>query len=124
MRNEVKQTIVNAYVTFRTKDARDAAIKIYDISTAKRVCLESVCFSQMFKRIKLLSKGFLEVRAAPSPENVIWENLGSTAKQKASRYLGAFSFVLLLLIMSFYCIWGNQYAEKLRAAWVRSDCSG
>ena len=67
--------VINAYVTFRNKEARDLALKTYNVSCPKRVCLEYLCCIGDIKKRKIMGKGYPTFVESPKPEIINWENL-------------------------------------------------
>jgi len=72
----------------------------------------------------LLDKGFYAVEGSVDPATVLWENLGTPIYKKLGRWFGTGSVVFLVLMISFFGLWGIAIFEKLHKQWIRQDCTG
>mmetsp|Transcript_11586 Transcript_11586/g.17526 ORF Transcript_11586/g.17526 Transcript_11586/m.17526 type:complete len:308 (+) Transcript_11586:1666-2589(+) len=95
-----------AYVVFRNMDATEMALKAYTIGTCKRKCIMS-CFGNcccLKARKKLERKHFFSswprINRACMPDNIKWENLGYTAKERNTRSAIAWLIALVLILVS------------------------
>jgi hypothetical protein len=69
--------VKNAYVTFRSMEGKHRALQAWETPNLLRLFAEHVCcMKSVFKKKKLLSKGYPYVRETANPECVVWENLG------------------------------------------------
>ena len=69
--------VKNAYVTFRSMEGKHRALQAWETPNLLRLFAEHVCcMKSVFKKEKLLSKGYPYVRETANPECVVWENLG------------------------------------------------
>ena len=80
--------------------------------------------SSVFRRKKLLQKGYYHIGEAVDPDNITWENLGISVRSKTLRWLGATVVLLILCIISFSGVLQMSNLEKDYVHYMRSDCSG
>lgn len=80
--------------------------------------------SSVFRRKKLLQKGYYHVGEAVDPDNITWENLGISARSKTLRWLGAAIVLLILCVISFSGVLQMSNLEKDYVHYMKSDCSG
>ena len=67
----------NAYVTFRSMEGKQRALTAWETPNAVRIFAEYICCMQsVFKKKKLIGKGYPFVRETTAPDTIIWENLG------------------------------------------------
>ena len=71
--------IKNAYVTFRSIEGKQRCLQAYETKSCRRVCTEYFCcLHQIFKKKKLLAKGYYDINDTVDADNIIWENIGSS----------------------------------------------
>lgn len=78
--------------------------------------------SQVFKKKKLLRKGFYKIEETVDPETIIWENLGHKLTSKMKYWLGTLFISALVFSVSFAGFWAMALIEKNRVKYVKSDC--
>tara|TARA_B110000285_G_scaffold229495_1_gene294316 strand:- start:618 stop:1202 length:585 start_codon:yes stop_codon:yes gene_type:complete len=113
--------ILNAQITFRDIQARNKALQIYNMNPLKRCCVQGGCY---MKHLKLADKGVYEINHADNPIIILWENVAEPMKSKISRCFKNYSISVVIFVFTFFGMWATQLFEKLRAFYVRSDCSG
>jgi len=115
--------IKNAYVTFRSMEGKARVLQAYSPNVVSRLFTEIVCcMPNVFKKKKLLQKGFYDVVEPGDPENIIWENLGITFFWKFFRYTAAFIVSLIFFVGSFYAIWWIANFEKSMRNYLKREC--
>lgn len=87
----------------------------------KRFCVNYGCY---MKNLKLAGKGIYEISHADNPIIILWENVAEPIKSKISRCFKNYSISVVIFVFTFFGMWATQLFEKLRAFYVRSDCSG
>jgi len=121
----MQPTVANCYITFRSMEGKQRALVAYDTKDVKRIFAEYICcMSSIFKRKKLLQKGYYNVGDTVDPECIIWENLGTSTCSKVLRWVGAGTVCLLLCAISFYGVLQVSNHEKDYVKYMKSDCSG
>jgi hypothetical protein len=67
----------NAYVTFRSMEGKHRALISWETPNVVRIFAEYICcMKSVFKKKKLIGKGYPNVKETAAPECIIWENLG------------------------------------------------
>lgn len=118
-------SVKNAYVTFRSMEGKSRTMQAYNTNRFVRLFTEYFCcMKQVFKKKKLLQKGFLNVDRAVDPKLIIWENQGVKVMSMIKRWLVALVLTILLGGISFYALWNFAKFEKSRLDYVKSDCTG
>ena len=96
-----------AYIVFRSMDALNLAIGAYNLGSCgscKKCCILSCfgdcCCSQAKKRLrkKHIFGKWPGINVAGLPDNIKWENLGYTAKERRVR--AAFSWLIALILIA------------------------
>jgi hypothetical protein len=77
----------------------------------------------VFRKKKLLNKGYYDLVDTVDPDNLIWENIGSSKTSKAKRWIGAISIALMLFAVCFYFYFQTAYLERQRVDLNLSTCS-
>jgi hypothetical protein len=103
-------------------------LELYYAGPFRRFFIQNLCcgwyHNRFYPRMLLLDKGFYNVEGSVDPATVLWENLGTPIYKKLGRWIGTGSVIFIVLIISFFGLWGIALFEKLNNRWVRSDCSG
>mmetsp|Transcript_14014 Transcript_14014/g.23808 ORF Transcript_14014/g.23808 Transcript_14014/m.23808 type:complete len:888 (-) Transcript_14014:196-2859(-) len=119
-----KPKIRNAYVTFRSMEGKQRAVQAYTANIFSRIFTElCCCMPAVFKKKKLLKKGYYNVDEPGDPDNIIWEHLGVPFCSKFVRYVFAFLCSLVWFALSYAILWALAQLEKKRIDYIRRDCS-
>lgn len=118
-------TISSAYVTFRSMEGKERAMQAYETGRVIRWIAEYVCcMGSLFKKKKLLQKGYLRMKEAHDPEILIWENTGQSFWRKFFIGLTYLFFACVFIALGFSTFWGTAQVEKLRNEYIKGDCKG
>lgn len=115
--------VKNAYVTFRSMEGKHRAMQAWETTNFLRIFVEYLCcMKSVFKKKKLLGKGYPRVRETANPECVIWENLG---QKKSASFLVRLAVLLIAAAFfagAFCFMWFFARYEKMRVNYVKSEC--
>lgn len=76
----------------------------------------------VFKKKKLLQKGYPTVKETANPECVIWENLGQKKLKKYVTFLSILLTSTTIFACGFFLSWFFATFEKKRHDFVKNDC--
>jgi len=115
--------VKNAYVTFRSLEGQQRALQAYETKWCRRMCTEYICcMRSVFRKKKLLAQGYYDIGDTVDPDNLIWENIGSTKSSKFIRWFGALSISLMLFAVCFYFYLQTAYLERTKVDLNLSTC--
>lgn len=77
----------------------------------------------MFKKKKLLESGYYNVTDSVEPDNIIWENVGTTAASRWKRRLGGLAVTLCLAAVSLTVFFSTAYLERQRVNFDIAPCT-
>lgn len=87
-------------------EGRERAIEAYHPNPISRLFTEfCCCMPSIFRKKKLLRKGFYDIVYTDDPEMVIWEHIGISFWSKFIRYTAAFICSLSFFVISFIVLW-------------------
>jgi len=89
--------VINAYVVFRSMEGRERMIQAYNYNRASRFCLARCCKSTHITD-KYFFGRWLEVTPGPEPSDILWENLGTSRRERAARITITFLLSLIFVI--------------------------
>ena len=122
-RESAKFEVVNAYITFRSIEARDRAVQAFSISTVPRILVEVFCcMSKIFKKRKIKRKFYPCLQAAQEPQCIIWENLNVSIFRHLGLIFAELVIMAVLLFITFIPMAYIAMVEKKRIDFVKSDC--
>lgn len=114
--------INRAYLIFNTIESKQNCMRAYQQCTFLGCCTCSCCLSNELCYPKSGVPYYtLQVRNAPNPSDILWENLEYSTLSKFFRGLLAFISVVLLLVLSYAAIYAIQVAQSFFP--TVSDCS-
>lgn len=115
--------VKNAYVTFRSMEGKHRALQAWETPDSLRVFVEYICcMKSVFKKKKLLSKGYPHIRETANPEAIVWENLGQKRSTRVFVKLAVLLIAAAILACTFFVMWYFALYEKMRVGYVKSDC--
>jgi hypothetical protein len=112
---DVSLLVGQAFVTFRRQESADAVVAFWGGNQVKRF------WSRLFnscRKKKVMTEHYkfdpkhLIVEAAPEPNDIIWENIGTTFMEKLKARLRTYMFCLLALAASFVMIYFASYYQE------------
>jgi len=80
--------------------------------------------TSLFKKKKLLQKGYFRFQEAHDPEILIWENMSQSWKSKLMIFSTYFTLACIFIAIGFTTFWESAVYEKLRTEYIKSDCNG
>lgn len=114
LRNNLEKTCGSLFVTFNTIGMAQAFLKRYKISRYARYksSLRAFCCSQTdFDNIIKLDEKTLFFEQAKDPNDILWENLGYSYKEKLKKRFITLIATLFLLAICFGLIWAISYGK-------------
>ena len=122
-RESAQFEVVNAYITFRSIEARDRALQAFSTALLPRVLVEIFCcLGKLFKKRKILRTHYPRLQDAEEPQCIIWENLNVSMFRHAGLFALEVVTMLTLLLLTFIPMAYLALIEKKRVDFVKSDC--
>jgi len=115
---DVTLLVGQAFVTFRRQESADAVVAFWGGSSIERFWsnIFSICKKQVsvVQGSKINSKKLI-VEAAPEPNDIIWDNIGTTFWEKTTARIRTYVFCFLCLCASFAMIFfASVYQESIQ----------
>ncbi|EAR88902.2 transmembrane protein, putative (macronuclear) [Tetrahymena thermophila SB210] len=120
---ENKSTIKYAWVTFETIEIKNTAIELYQTTTVERCCAFICgCCDCCVPKEKLFQKKVINVKDAPNPDSILWENNDSSAL--LLRKLISVIVTIAVVVGSYILIvWIRNRKQDIMQQYPSVDCS-
>ncbi|KAL4456640.1 hypothetical protein ABPG74_000747 [Tetrahymena malaccensis] len=120
---ENKSSIKYAWVTFETIENKTTAIELYQTTTVERCCAFICgCCDCCVPKEKVFQKKVINVKDAPNPDSILWENNDSSAL--ILRKIISVIITLAVVVGSYVLIvWIRNRKQDLMQQYPSVDCS-
>ncbi|KAL4505499.1 hypothetical protein ABPG72_002561 [Tetrahymena utriculariae] len=120
---ENKSSIKYAWVTFETINTKNTAVQLYQTTTVERCCAFICgCCDCCVPKEKQFQKKVINVKNAPNPDSILWENNDSSAL--LLRKVVSIIVTLAVVIGSYILIvWIRNRKQDLMQQYPTVDCS-